>query len=322
MGRADEGDPDAMADRWSIWAAGAAGTVRRMAAKASLAIPAAGLATAFATGIVPGFVSGARAETTPKRIVSINACADQLLLALADPGQIAALSPYAGDARLSFMAAQARRFHIASGSAEETLQMQPDLVLAGVFSKGSTRAILKSQGLRVEELRPVSTIDDGIAQIRHVAAEVGHEDRGEALVGRIEAARAALAGRYAEKPVTALFLQRRGYVTGGRTLIGDILSTAGIGNAAESLGLSFGGQVSLETVLATRPDVLMVASARPGTADQGIALLSHPALAALYPTEKRIVMPERLTVCAGPALAEALERFRTEADRVLGGPPS
>ena len=40
----------------------------------------------------------------PRRVVSFNQCGDQLVLALADPGQIAGLSPYAADPTLSAVA--------------------------------------------------------------------------------------------------------------------------------------------------------------------------------------------------------------------------
>src|SRR3954471_22937984 len=47
--------------------------------------------------------ASAHAET-PQRVVSFNLCADQLVVSLADPGQIAALSPYARDDHLSVVA--------------------------------------------------------------------------------------------------------------------------------------------------------------------------------------------------------------------------
>ncbi|MEZ5876333.1 MAG: hypothetical protein R3D43_00470 [Tepidamorphaceae bacterium] len=52
------------------------------------------------------------ANDAPQRIVSVNMCADQLLLALADPQQIAALSWNATRRLLSFYAAKgANRTH-------------------------------------------------------------------------------------------------------------------------------------------------------------------------------------------------------------------
>ena len=50
--------------------------------------------------------------------------------------------------------------------------------------------------------------------------------------------------------------------------------------------------------------------------DQGTAFLLHPALEQLFPPGKRIVIPERLTVCGGPMLADALEKLVGELERV------
>ena len=50
----------------------------------------------------------APAKAAPERIVSLNLCADQMLLALADRGQIAALSHLATDPGISAAAEAAR----------------------------------------------------------------------------------------------------------------------------------------------------------------------------------------------------------------------
>jgi len=42
----------------------------------------------------------------------------------------------------------------------------------------------------------------------------------------------------------------------------------------------------------------------------------HPALERFYPPEKRIVIPERLTVCGGVMMAEALDVLTAELKRV------
>src|SRR5690348_4552850 len=67
----------------------------------------------------------------PRRIASFNLCADQLVVALADSNQIAALSPYARDDHLSVVAERARHFPALSWSAEGTVALSPDLVLVG-----------------------------------------------------------------------------------------------------------------------------------------------------------------------------------------------
>src|SRR5690606_39297055 len=58
----------------------------------------------------------------PRRIVSINACADQLLLALADRQQILALTHYARDPNMSFYADRAQGLPTIRGDAEQVLK--------------------------------------------------------------------------------------------------------------------------------------------------------------------------------------------------------
>lgn len=260
--------------------------------------------------------STAMAEAPPTRIVSINLCADELLVALADPGQIAALSIYATDPVLSFNAEAASAFRHDVADAEQVVDIKADLVLAGRYTKRATREMLERLGYRLELLDAVSSIDESVAQIRRIANLVGHPERGAALVAEIEAARGrATVATGGERPTAAVY-QRRGYVTGGDTLTGELLTIAGFRNVGGELAGERGGFVPLETIVADPPDFIVVAGADRPREDQGSALLAHPALAHYYPPERRIEVPERLTVCGGPSLPAALDRFAAEARRI------
>jgi iron complex transport system substrate-binding protein len=260
------------------------------------------------------------AFAAPERIVSINACADQLLLALADPAQIAALSIYATDPAYSYLAEQAKAFRHDAGPAETVIRQKPDLVLAGRFTKRETRSMLKRLGFTVVELDTVKSIDDSIAQIRDVATLLGHPERGDDLIARIEAARTRAAAAVpvgAHEPTVAVY-QRRGYVTGQNTLTGELLRLAGFADMGGTLAGKTGGFVPLERIVTENPDLLVVADPHVVAADQGSALLAHPALRELYPPERRITLPGRLTICAGPSLPEAIDMLSAERAR-LGG---
>lgn len=265
-------------------------------------------------------LAGPAPVVAPQRIVSINACADQLLLALADPAQIAALSIYATDPSYSYLAEQAKAFPHDAGAAETVIQRDPDLVLAGRFTKRETRSMLKRLGFKVVELDTVKSIDDSIAQIRDVAALLGHPERGDDLIARIEAARAKAAAAVltgAHQPSVAVY-QRRGYVTGQNTLTGELLRLAGFADMGGQLAGKTGGFVPLERIIADRPDLLVVTDPQAVASDQGSALLAHPALRKLYPHERRIALPGRLTICAGPSLPEAIDMLSAARAR-LGG---
>jgi iron complex transport system substrate-binding protein len=189
--------------------------------------------------------------------------------------------------------------------------------LAGRFTRLATREMLKRLGYRVVELESPRSLDDAVAQIRQVASLLGHPERGEALAARIAAAEAdaeAVATLPGRAPTVAVY-QRRGYVTGADTLTSALLDEVGLANVAGALVGAYGGFVPLERLVADAPDYLIVAG-DPGAVDQGAALLDHPALVRLYPPERRIVLPERLTVCAGPSLPDALDYLAGEARRI------
>ena len=106
----------------------------------------------FLLAAVLAVVSSAAAAHAPQRVVSFNLCADQLVVALADPQQIAGLSPYAAEPNLSVVAEQARAFRRLDWQAEATIALQPDLVLIGPNDRSVTRRMLAAQGLRVVEV--------------------------------------------------------------------------------------------------------------------------------------------------------------------------
>jgi iron complex transport system substrate-binding protein len=269
--------------------------------------------------LLPG-VAGA-APAVPRRVVSINLCADELLLALADPGQIASLSVYATDPDLSTVVAEAAAFPHHAASAESVVALAPDLVLAGRFTKRDTRDMLTRLGYRLELLDAPRSIADSEKQIGRVAALLGHPDRGAALIADIETARARAAAAAPSVKSTAANYQRRGYVAGSDTLMSELLGIAGFADAGGKLAGRTGGFVPLEKVVASPPDYIVVASADLAAHDEGSALLAHPALMSLYPESRRIVLPPKLTVCGGPTLPLALDRVASEAHRVLAAAP-
>jgi iron complex transport system substrate-binding protein len=261
-----------------------------------------------------------QAAEPPARIASINLCTDELLIALADPQQILALSPYATDATLSTFAARARSFRHDADRAETIVALKPDLVIGGPYSRLATREMVDRLGYRFVDIAPATSVAETIAQIKAVANLVGHPERGEALIASIVAAReraiesvAALSSR-----PSAVFYQRRGFVNGGATLTAELLADVGIRDAGRVIAGNDGGFVSLERLVAARPDFLIVSSGSMHAEDQGAALLAHPALAALYPPERMIVLPERFTVCGGPSLPEAYDWLTEEVRRVRG----
>jgi iron complex transport system substrate-binding protein len=250
------------------------------------------------------------------RIASMNVCTDQLLLSLADPEQILGLSRYARDNVQSWAAGDARRYRILSGGAEDILVLKPDVVVASLFDKRSTRELLKAKGLHLAEFAVPRNLDETKAQIRQMGEIVGHSDRAAAEIARLDAAIARARGIVADKHYSVLPLSRRGWVSGSDSLVSSLLAATGLFNAAGDLGVTYGGYASLEAIVKLKPDFILVSDSSDTAEDDGKAFLLHPALERFYPPAKRIVIPDRLTVCGGVMLADALDVLVKELQRV------
>jgi iron complex transport system substrate-binding protein len=247
------------------------------------------------------------------RIVSINACADQLLLALGERARIAAVTRYVDEPSMSFYRERAAGIRRISGAAEEVLKLKPDLVLAGRFTRRETRARLAELGIPVALLRPARSLDDVRALMREVGGLVGRPDTAEARIAELDA---ALAGaRRAAAGLRVLQLQRRGFVAGQGTLFDAVLAHLGGENATAALGQKSVRRLPTEALLKLAPDAVVVFETDMTAADQGAALLMHPALRRLLPPDRLLVLEMNTIVCGGPQNIAAIRAL----ERALGG---
>jgi iron complex transport system substrate-binding protein len=243
------------------------------------------------------------AAAPPQRIVSLNFCTDQLLLALVPPQRIASLTWYArtdGDAAQRALAAG---LPLNRGTAEEVLAAHPDLVLAGQFTTSTTRAMLRRVGAPLLVVDAVQDWEGIRRTTREVALAVGETARGEALLARMDEQLAAAAALRPAVPVRAIGWSGAAEdVPGADTLFNTILTTAGAINlAARPVGSN---AFDLEAVLRERPRLLL----RGRSYGEGRAVRSsvanHRVLRAL-PGLAVIDYPEGAWACGIPAAAGA-----------------
>lgn len=254
----------------------------------------------------------AKTPAVPQRIVSINLCADQLVLALADRGQIAGLTKNATDREMSGEAGKALGIPLLSNSAEQILAIEPDLIVGMPASRSAALAALPEQTYPLLDLETANAIDEIYTSIRETAAAVGHPARGDALIARMQGELAGLPKP--GKGRVAAYYQRRGYMTGTGTLIDELMTRVGLVNLAGKLGKPPLSQLSLEEMVAAEPDFLIVESATDKVTDQGSEMLHHPALKDI----PRISVPQAWTVCGSPAYTQAARSMAAQIARIDG----
>jgi iron complex transport system substrate-binding protein len=249
----------------------------------------------------------------PQRVVSLNLCADELALRLADPGVVKSVTWLSQDSRSANMAAMAAALPANDGHAEEALAYHPDLVLVGPFADPASIALLKEVGAPVVEVGAPQTLDGVRRQIRDLAATLGEPRRGEALIADMEARLASVAVDPSQPRLKAVVLRPNGFTVGPGSLVDEILTRAGLDNLAARHDIAADQQVPLEVVALLGADVLILDRDKQSAPSLADAALDHPAIAALARRMTIVSLPSRLWTCGGPEIVEAVERLAAAA---------
>lgn len=253
----------------------------------------------------------AAAEETVPRVMSLNVCTDQLVLALADPGQILSLSELADDPDLSFHSATAAAYAKNRGLAEEVFLVRPDVVVTGTYSLHNTTQLLRHIGTRVETFDYAQTLDSVPGAVRRMGAILGQTARAETVASDYEAELAALSSQPAAAAPTAIIYEQNGVVLGAGTLADSVLKAAGFRNLAAERGYDGMAPFPLELLVRDRPDLVLLGSPFPGAPSLADQFVEHPAIAAMPALRRKSVVPRGSWACAGPFTIEAVRALKT-----------
>lgn len=245
---------------------------------------------------------------TPRRVVTVNLCLDQLALRLAAPGQLVGVSYLAHDPRISVLVDRAREIAPVRATVESILALRPDLVIVDANSHANLRRLLRGAGVALLEVPWAASLEEAETLIARVASALGREPQGRALVDEMQTARRAFA--WTGQPVAlAAVLQPDQGTTGKGSLMDELLRMAGLRNLAAEIGLPAYGRMSLETVLAGQPDLLVLDTQGNANPARATEFIDHHALRALDGRVKIAAMPFKYAVCAGPENFEVLRRL-------------
>jgi iron complex transport system substrate-binding protein len=265
--------------------------------------------------VLAGVVGAGNAA--PQRIVSLNLCADELVLRLAVPGTVKSVTWLARDFALSNVAALAQDVPVNRGLAEDVVPLGPDLVIAGAYTTRTAVALLKRLGIPVLELTVPIDVDEALAQIKTVASALGASAKGMQLIADIRSGLAELqvASTGSSQPIAAVY-QPNGFTIGKGSLVNDLLSRAGLRNLAVERRIDNYGALPLELLLFAQPDLLIMNTAEDSGPAMAYEVLRHPALARRYRGARVVSVPSAWWSCPGPRLVDAVQRLQHAAQRL------
>lgn len=261
----------------------------------------------LAAFFMPLSVLPATPDTKPQRIVSLGLCTDQLLLLMADKAHIASLTSKANDPLMSYMAEAVGDIPLNNAAVEDVIPYNPDLVLASRFASQDSVRMLRTLGYRVELIDLPTRIDEVYELVRLVGYWIGESENAENLVAGMQSELEMIRKRNEGKKVLkAIIYSPNGYTIGSNTLENDVLKTAGYINIAEQLGIDRFQKISLEKLIQSKPDVLLIDNHVYNKNSLASKHIVHPVLDRIVPEQRQLFIPSRFRACPGPMTVDAV----------------
>ena len=183
------------------------------------------------------------AEARPLRVMALDQCADQYVLALRPDAELA-LSPRADDPDAWLREAAAGRRRVRP-TLEAAIAFRPDVVVRYWGGEPRLLARLEASGARVVTISDAKDFNGIRANVRTVSQNLGVPERGQMLTSRMDTTLRAAAPAPSARQRSALYLTAGGFTAGKGTLVDAILAAAGYVNAAPG---PFFAPVSVERI--------------------------------------------------------------------------
>ena len=203
-------------------------------------------------------------DQKPARVLNYGLWLDDIVLGMLPPERLVGIDHLADDPNSSNIVSIAETIPVKLNqpSAEQVVALHPDVVFLDTGKDAAVAESLRDLGIRVVACRKPRTPEEVRAAVQLVAAALGEEAKGTALIAAYDTACAELTERVAEIPTD----QRKKVLVismsptfGNRGGLFDALCTmAGVTNGAAEIGLTAGQSLTKEHILAVNPDVLIV----------------------------------------------------------------
>ena len=248
----------------------------------------------------------AAAPPPPYGAVSLDYCADQMVLGLLPKNQIRAVSPEA-DSDLSFSVPLARGLPRLRPSLEDIAALRPRYAVRSYGGSPGIDRQLSALGITVVQLNYVAKLDDIPSEIRRIGLELNAKPRAARLADGF-AATLADNRRPATAQAPTLLYATPGDVTTGRdSLVGDLISIAGFQSVREAPGW---GTLPIEAMVRRPPDAMLRAffDSRRYQQDRWSSS-AHPRLRHLTAKVPTATVPGSALACGNWLAGDALQQL-------------
>ncbi|ORU94129.1 MAG: hypothetical protein A6F72_08330 [Cycloclasticus sp. symbiont of Poecilosclerida sp. N] len=248
----------------------------------------------------------------PQRIVSLNLCADQLLMEMLPPERLVGITYLSLDSGISYHHKKAMHYHSHQGRIEEIIALEPDLVVAGQFTTQPINQLLEKLNYPVLRIGLPKTVGEIKQQIDSLGKQIGAPKQAVKMTNKITRDLLELRKNTLQNEPRAAIYYANGFSAGKQTIVNEALNLAGFKNIAADRGLNYIAPLSMEALIRAEPDVLILGRYQENTDAMAHQVLKHRALQRFIHINnvQTISMPDRYWDCAGPAIIKAISHLQ------------
>jgi iron complex transport system substrate-binding protein len=248
----------------------------------------------------------------PMRIVSLDYCADQFVLKLADRADIVALSPDATRS-FSYLRDEAKGMRQVRASAEDVLALRPDLIVRSYGGGPGAEAFFERAGVKVHQIGWGDDFDAVRTNVADAAKAMGQSARGQIVIEQFDQ---RLASLEKSAPLTTLYLTPGGVTTGSGSMVDLMMRQAGLTNFERRAGWH---PISLEQLVRAKPDLVAKAQFGADTDHQDQWSVSrHPVMQDLLAKVPVAQFDGATTSCAGWFVLDGVEAIANRGRAAMG----
>jgi len=217
-----------------------------------------------------------------EKIHSLSLGHSEILAALMDFDRLTAVYSFFTDEEQSNIATLSADHKMIGFDPEEVVGLEPDLIIASRFTNADTVALMKDAGIPVARTNLENSALGNVPNILLIGYMIGAEVEALELVNQIESRMQFISDILPEgsRPrVLSVSKFTSSFAAGSDTTEGGIIEQAGGINAAADSGIEGHQQVSIESIAAINPDVIIVPQPKSGADAYIEELMSSPALA-------------------------------------------
>ena len=253
-----------------------------------------------------------------ERVVSLDYCADQYVIALVERDNIVAVSP-AADSEYSYLASRASGLVQMRPSGEAVLFSRPDLVVRQWGGGFGATAYLERFSTNIAQVLFGTDLEIAAVNLDSIGASLEESKKAQKLVkemeGRLVRMRALLEPE-SDLP-RALYVTPGGLTTGTDTFVHEAMIAAGVINMAADDGQRGWREINLEAIALDPPDLVIAAFFDLRSAQVNYwSIARHKFLREVIEKTPTVVLPAAQLACSAWFFMDAVESIYEAAQKI------